>query len=119
MTRNESALQDVVHAARKAGPDSARVLFEALRRDLNDEECSEILDALQAIWNAEPAGAWEDDCPHYAAKTHLAQSARDVVSGWHELATAPSYRISADTSVTGYCASFRSVRAPQHKVAAE
>ena len=119
MTRNESALQDVVHAARKAGPDSARVLFEALRRELNDEECSEILDALQTIWNAEPAGVWADECPHYAAKTHLAQSARDVVGGWHELATAPSYRISGDTTVTGYCAAFRSVRALQFQEAAE
>ena len=119
MTRNESALQDVAHAARKAGPDSARVLFEALRRDLNDDECSEILDALQAIVNAEPAGAWADGCPHFDAKNDLAKAALGIVTDWDELSCAPSYRISADTSVTGYCASFRSVRAPQMMEAAE
>ena len=119
MTRNESALQDVVHAARKAGPDASRVLFEALRRELNDEECSEILDALQTIWNAEPAGAWADGCPHFDAKHDLAKAARDIWDEWDVLSCAPSYRISGDTTVTGYCAAFRSVRAPQFQEAAE
>jgi len=121
MTRNESALQDTIYAARKAGPDASRVLFEALRRTLADDECSEILDALQTIWNADPADAdaWEDGCPHFDAKHDLARAARDIWDEWDALSCAPSYRIAADTSVTGYCASFRSVRAVQFQEAAE
>ena len=118
-SRNLSVLEDTLTAARKAGPDSARVLFEALRRTLDDDECSEVLDALQAIWRADPAGAWENGCPHYTAKHDLATAARDIVDEWDELTSAPSYRISGDASCTGYFATFRSVRGGVVRGAAE
>ena len=116
---NLTALQDVMHAARQAGPDAIRVLFEALHRHIEDADLRMTLDAVQAIYNAEPISA-AGYCPHFDAKAQLAKAAWDAVTDFPDLAEAPNYRIEGDTSVVGLRAVFRSRRtAPQALQAAE
>ena len=70
------ALESTLHAARQSS-DPVRVLSEALIRQMGTEEFTQVIEAMLAIWNAEP----NDDgpCQHYDARLQLASAANDVM----------------------------------------
>ncbi|MDD7972481.1 hypothetical protein [Roseinatronobacter alkalisoli] len=70
------ALESTLFAARQSS-DPVRVLSEALIRQMDCEEFTQVIEAMLTIWNAEPADS--DMCPHYGARMSLAEAANDVM----------------------------------------
>lgn len=88
--RSMQALESTLYAARQS-TDPVRVLSEALIRQMNTEEFTQVIEAMLTIWNAEPSD--EGMCQHYGARIALADAANDVMHDYamHEHS---SYRLS-------------------------
>lgn len=93
--RSLQALESTLYAARQSG-DPVRVLCEALIRQMDTQEFTQVVEAMLAIWNAEP-NPDEGMCQHYGARLQLADCANDVL---HDFAMQDhgSYRISGEVA---------------------
>ena len=76
--RNMQALESTLYAARQA-TDPVRVLSEALIRQMDTEEFTQVIETMLAIWNAEPNQDEGGMCQHYGARLQLAECANDVL----------------------------------------